>query len=317
MREDADLLVGFRDSDDAGVYRINADQALVTTVDLITPPVDDPVVFGRIAAANSLSDIYAMGGRPVTCLNLVCFPTNRLDDSVLLRIVEGAQQTIEEAGAVLIGGHSVEDQEPKFGLSVTGLVHPDGFWANRGARPGDRLILTKAIGSGVLFNANLRGAVSDEAMRACIDQACRLNRFAAGVLAGFEVHAATDVTGFGLAGHAREMALASGVTIRIDAGRVPLLDEADGLYDRGFTTGVNAENLRQLDVDCVFHSLPQSLGSLMVDPQTNGGLLVSVPPDQAGPVIRSLVDAGDTSAAIIGEVIGFDGRMRVEIAGPG
>jgi len=310
-QEDKDLLVGFKHSDDAGVYKISEQQALVTTADFITPPVDDPYVYGQIAAANSLSDIYAMGGKPIICLNLVCFPTDKLDPSILAEIIRGAHSKIIEAGASLVGGHSVDDEEPKFGLSVTGLVHPGAYWANSGAMPGDRLILTKPIGSGVLFNANLKDAVSDAAMNACIDFAVELNRTAAEVFAGFDIHAATDITGFGLAGHALEMARASDVTINIETNQVPILDEARLMYQRGFTTGSNDSNQAMVAEYCNFENLSGTRLALMLDPQTNGGLLVSVPEDQAGSIIDALTDKGISSASIIGEVRGYDGKFSV------
>jgi len=193
--------VGYETSDDAGVYRLTEDLAIIMTADYITPPVNDPYIYGQIAAANAISDVYAMGGQPIACLNLVSFPSKKLPPEVLHKIVAGALSKITEAGAVLAGGHSVEDDEPKFGLSVTGIVHPDKFWTNQGAQPGDVLILTKPVGSGVLFNANLKKWVSKEAMDACLSILITLNRTAAEVMAGFDIHAATDVTGFGLAGH--------------------------------------------------------------------------------------------------------------------
>jgi selenide,water dikinase len=312
--EDANLLVGFEHSDDAGVYKLNEDLALVMTADFITPPVDDPFIYGQIAAANSLSDIYAMGGKPLTCLNLVCFPTDKLDDSILHTIIKGALSKIIEAGAVLVGGHSVQDEEPKFGLSVTGLVHPDKFWTNKAARPGDVLILTKPVGSGVLLNANLEGAVSDTAMRACIDQMIQLNKNAAEVLNHHRVHAVTDITGFGLAGHGCEMARASDVTFTLDPLQIPVFDEADVMYERGFTTGVNASNRAVLGGDCDLNKLSDTLQELMVDPQTNGGLLVSIAEDQAETIIGDLISAGVESSCVIGRVSAYDGNARMRFA---
>ncbi len=300
--------MGFENSDDAGVYRISDEQALVTTADFITPPVDDPYIYGQIAAANSLSDIYAMGGRPVTCLNLVCFPTGKLDESILHRVIQGAISKITEAGAVLAGGHSTEDSEPKFGLSVTGLFHPEKYWANKGARPGDLLLLTKPIGSGLLFNANLKGAVSATAMEACINHLVQLNKTAAEIFSQYEISAATDITGFGLAGHSYEMARASKVTINIDHTKVPVFDEAEAMFRRGFTTGSSASNLDMIKETCDLSKLEASRRELMVDPQTSGGLLVSVPEDEANNIIQKLLDAGLEEAAIIGEVLAHDGQ---------
>jgi selenide, water dikinase len=236
------LLVGYQTNDDAGVYRLTDDIAIVATADFITPPVNDPYQFGQIAAANALSDIYAMGGQPKVCLNLVCFPSKKLPAEDLNRIVAGALSKITEAGAVLAGGHSVEDDEPKFGLSVVGVVHPDQYWTNKGACAGDALVLTKPLGSGVLFNANLKGWVSQEAMAKCIATLVRLNRQAAETMRAFEIHAATDITGFGLAGHALEMAKASDTGISFRMSDLPIMDEALEMYRKGTTTGVNGFN---------------------------------------------------------------------------
>jgi selenide,water dikinase len=275
----------------------------VLTADFITPPVDDPYVFGQIGAANSLSDIYAMGGRPLTCLNLIGFPSNQLGPEVLHGIVEGALSKITEAGAVLAGGHTTDDEEPKFGLSVTGVVHPDKYWRNAGAQPGDALVLTKPIGSGVLFNANLKGWVSDGALEACLQTITTLNRKAAEILAGFEVHAATDITGFGLAGHAMEMAKGSGVALEIRTADVPVMAEALDMYRKGVSTGVNLANRELVDEATRFEvSLPAWREEIFVDPQTSGGLLVSVSADQAQAVLGAMRDGGVEDAQIIGVV---------------
>jgi selenide,water dikinase len=299
--EDPNLLVGFETSDDAGIYRLTDEIALVTTADFITPPVDDPFVFGQIAAANAIGDVYAMGGRPVTCLNLVAFPTRKLPAKVLQQIVAGALAKITEAGAVLAGGHSVEDDEPKFGLAVTGLVHPQRFWTNRGAAPGDVLVLTKPVGSGVLFNANLKGWVPPAHMAACIETASALNRRAAEILAEGAVHAATDVTGFGLAGHALEMARASRVRLEIDIDAVPVMAGALEMYRKGMTTGSNAFNRRLAEDHTVFfRRLPDRHEQIFYDPQTSGGLLASVPETRAAELIAALRAAGAPAAVVIG-----------------
>ncbi|HBL56793.1 MAG TPA: selenide, water dikinase SelD, partial [Deltaproteobacteria bacterium] len=233
---DQKVLVGFDTSDDAGVYLLSDEQALVFTADFITPPVDDPYLFGQIAAANSLSDIYAMGGKPLSCLNLVGFPSDKLGNEILEGIVTGALQKITEAGAVLLGGHTTDNDEPIFGLAVTGLVHPEKIWRNTGAKPGDQLILTKALGSGVLFNANLKNLVSEKALGDCLDSLIELNKTAAEVLAKFEIHAATDITGFGFAGHALEMLPGSELTFNFSLDEIPILSEAGEMYERGVTT---------------------------------------------------------------------------------
>jgi selenide,water dikinase len=304
--------VGFDHQDDAGVYRLTDEMALVTTADFITPPVDDPYRFGQIAAANAISDIYAMGGRPITCLNLAAFPMKKLGPEVLHGIVAGALSKITESGAVLAGGHTIEDEEPKFGLAVNGLVHPERIWTNRGARPGDRLLLTKPIGTGVLFNAHLKGWVSSAAIEACWDMAATLSRSAAEVMAGFEIHAATDVTGFGLGGHAFEMARASGVCIEIDMARVPLLDEALDMYRRGMTTGANGANREMLEGGVRFDGeFPEWHRQIVYDPQTSGGLLAALPEHQAGHLLAALHGAGLATARLIGRATPPAGPHRL------
>jgi len=301
--KDPNLLVGYETSDDAGVYRLTDDLAVVMTADYITPPVNDPYIYGQIAAANAISDVYAMGGKPIACLNLVSFPSNKLPPEVLHQIVAGALSKITEAGAVLAGGHSVEDDEPKFGLAVTGIVHPDKFWSNKGAQPGDALILTKPIGSGVLFNANLKKWVSKEAMEACLSILITLNRTAAEVMSGFDIHAATDVTGFGLAGHGFEMAKASNVCLEIGIQELPIMDEALAMYKRGMTTGVNAYNRQMVERHFRFETeLPQWNEDIVFDPQTSGGLLVAVSETQAENLVNALHANGVTAAKIIGNV---------------
>ena len=303
QNDDANLLVGFGTSDDAGIYRISDDTAIIVTADFITPPVNDPYRFGQIAAANAISDVYAMGGTPIACLNLVAFPSKTLDESVLHEIIAGGLSKITEAGAVLAGGHSVDDDEPKYGLSVTGTVHPEKYWSNTGARPGDALILTKPVGSGVLFNANIKKWVSTRAMDACIDTIATLNRAAADVLKRFEVHAATDVTGYGIAGHGFEMARASEVCMVIPVDGIPVMDEALAMYQKGMSTGVNKHNRALVSKTMAMDSsLPEWHREIVFDPQTSGGLLAAVPADQAGAIIDALREAGATAACIIGEV---------------
>ena len=300
---DPDLLVGFSTSDDAAVYRLNDEQAVVMTADFITPPVDDPFLFGQIAAANALSDVFAMGGRPVACLNLVGFPAGKLEPEILHGIVSGALSKITEAGAVLAGGHTTEDDEPKFGLSVTGLVHPDEVWTNAGARIGDALILTKPIGSGVLFNANLKGWVSKAALDACLETITTLNKVAAETLKRFDVSAATDVTGFGLAGHGLEMARGTGKTLRIQLDAVPVMDEALEVYERGMTTGVNAVNRELVESHLRWQrELPFWHREIVIDPQTSGGLFVALPAEQADEALAALHEAGVLQARRIGSV---------------
>jgi selenide,water dikinase len=291
-------------ADDAGVYRLTDEIALVQTVDYITPPVDDPYLFGQVAAANALSDVYAMGGKPLTCLNLVGFPSTDLPLEMLERIMAGALSKIHEAGAVLAGGHSTEDEEPKFGLSVTGIVHPDRIWRNSGARVGDRLILTKPLGSGVLFNANRKGLVSPAALERCLALLITLNKTAAEVLAGFTVHGCTDITGFGLAGHAYEMAKGAGLTLSFDTAALPLMDESLAMYKRGITTGVNHSNKAAVAGQVRFErELPSWHREILFDPQTSGGLLAAVPADEADAALAALRARGVEHAALVGEVL--------------
>jgi selenide,water dikinase len=312
QHRDPNLLVGFENNDDAGVYRINAEQALVMTADFITPPVDDPHVFGQIAAANALGDIYAMGGRPVACINLMAFPSKKLPEEQLHGIAAGALDKITEAGAVLVGGHTIEDDEPKFGLAVTGLVHPDRYWANSGARPGDALVLTKPLGSGVLFNANLKGWVSADAMSACIEILSTLNRKAAETAQRFDVHAATDVTGFGLSGHGLEMARGSGVTMAFDLEALPVMDEALAVYRRGMSTGVNGANRAVVAGHIRFDTTrPDWHREIVFDPQTSGGLLLAVPGEQGDALVAALHDAGIGAAQRVGEVLDPKGATHL------
>jgi selenide,water dikinase len=301
--DDANLLVGYNTSDDAGIYRLSDDLAIVVTADFITPPVNDPYIFGQIAAANAISDVYAMGGEPKVCLNLVCFPSKKLPAADLHQIVAGALSKITEAGAVLAGGHSVEDDEPKFGLSVVGVVHPDHFWTNSGARPGDVLILTKPLGSGVLFNANLKQMVPAQALNQCIATLTTLNKSAARAMQRFDIHSVTDVTGFGLAGHALEMARGSGVCLSIDIDALPVMDQALEMYRKGVNTGVNAFNQRLTINHTHFtRTFPQWHRQIIYDPQTSGGLLVALPAEQGPDLIRELQQAYTPAAALIGRV---------------
>ena len=301
--------MGFGTGDDAGVYRISEDTALILTADFITPPVNDPYLFGQIAAANAISDVYAMGGRPLACLNLVAFPSGKLDEDVLHQIIAGGLSKITESGAVLAGGHSIEDDEPKYGLSVTGIVHPEKFWTNAGVQAGDVLILTKPLGSGVLFNANIKKWVSERAMAACIDTLTVLNRAAAETMAGYDIHAATDVTGFGIAGHGFEMATGSGVSLRIRLEDLPVMDEALDMYRRGMTTGVNKHIMTRVNEHIRFDGTqPEWHRQIVYDPQTSGGLMAALPADQAPDLIAALHAAGVTAARIIGDALPLEGE---------
>jgi len=300
---DPDLLVGFESSDDAAVYRLDDETALVATADFITPPVDDAYLYGQIAAANALSDVYAMGGRPLICLNLVAFPSRQLEPEILHQILAGALSKITEAGAVLAGGHSIENDEPKFGLAVTGTVHPRKIWRNKGAKPGDVLILTKPLGSGVLLNANIRKWVSPEAMNECLAVISTLNKRTAEISSGFDIHAVTDVTGFGLAVHAFEMAAGSSVTMEIHVDDLPIMREALEMYKRGVGTGMNRPNRELVAKNTSIQvSLPDRHEEILFDPQTNGGFLITLPEKQGEQLLQSLKAGGLDHARIIGSV---------------
>ena len=307
-------MIGFAGNDDAAVYRLDDERALVLTADIITPPVDDARVFGAVAAANALSDVYAMGGRPLVCLNLVAFPQGRIDDTVLHEMMLGAADKVVEAGAVIAGGHTIRDEEPKFGLSVTGIVHPSRIWRNTGARPGDALVLTKPIGSGVILNANLEGAVSEAALGVCLRSMMRLNRTSAEVALSMEIHSATDVTGFGLLGHLLEMARPDGLQVRLDRRSIPRFPEALELYQSGFSTGSNEPNRALVSVFLRGATeVPRPWMELMVDPQTSGGLLFALAEDQAAQLVDGLHNAGVEDACIIGTVVDASGEAAIEI----
>lgn len=276
---DPNVVVGFDTSDDAGVYRIGDNLALVQTVDFFTPMVDDPFTFGAIAAANALSDVYAMGGRPLTALSVLCWPGDR-DLDALEAILRGGAAKLAEAHCTILGGHSVKDDEIKFGYAITGLIDPARVWANNGARAGDRLVFTKRLGTGVVTTALKRGIASNEHVEAAIAQMTTLNAASADRFRQRTVHACTDVTGFSLMGHGREMAMGSGVTLEIDAAAVPLLDGALGYAAQGAQPG-GLHNNRAFAESCVEYTraLDPALDALLYDPQTSGGLLISTPDD--------------------------------------
>jgi len=302
-QQDPNVLVGFDHADDAGVYLIAPEQALVQTVDFFTPIVDDPYTFGQIAATNSLSDVYAMGGKPLTSLALVCFP-EKAALAILERILAGGLSKMIEAGCTVIGGHSIRDEETKFGYSVTGIVHPKRILANQGAKAGDSLVFTKAIGTGVISTAIKRGKAEPAWIDAAVQSMTTLNKRAAEVIVdgGFRVSSMTDITGFGLIGHAREMVLASDVSIQISAGKIPLLDGALDCVRNGFVPA-GLKNNREF-AECLVeygNGVPEGVKALLFDPQTAGGLLISTP--DSGPLLRALKDAG-VAAAHIGEVVG-------------
>jgi selenide,water dikinase len=300
---DPRVLIDYRTSDDAGVYRLDAARALVQTVDFFTPIVDDPIAYGRIAAANALSDVYAMGGRPLTALAIAAFP-NDGDPSVLSAIFHGGLLALQEAGVALLGGHTVQDQEIKFGYAVTGEVDPSRVWSNAAAREGDVLILTKPIGTGVIATAIKFGRAPEAVAAAAIASMSRLNRASAEALARLSdesLHACTDVTGFGVIGHATEMANASAVTLAIDVDAVPLLEGALDLVD-GNTPGGGRTNVRHFaSAVSAGPELDARRVALLYDPQTSGGLLAAVAPAAAEAALRRLSESG-VPGALIGAV---------------
>lgn len=301
---DPNLLVGLDRADDAGVYRISDDLALVQTIDFFPPMVDDPYSFGQIAAANALSDIYAMGGVPKTAMNVVAFPAKTLDISILRTIIEGGLNKMREAGVVLIGGHTVEDSELKYGLSVTGFIHPDRILTKRNLQVGDRLILTKPVGTGIISTA-IKAGLADQAVTDRVTRAMSaLNRDAALTMQDFPVHACTDITGFGFLGHLAEMVVDSGHGVRIKAADVPMYPEAlewaaMGLIPAG---AYNNKNFRGSFVD-FGADVPQRVQDLLFDPQTSGGLLIAVSAKEAERLVAALKAKGIESVAIVGEVV--------------
>jgi selenide,water dikinase len=297
-----DALVGLETGDDAAVYRLRPDLALVVTTDFFTPIVDDAYTFGAIAAANALSDIYAMGGQPLLAINLVAFPIKELGPALLADILRGGLDKVREAGIDILGGHSIDDQEPKYGLAVTGTVHPDRVRRNRGGVPGDRLVLTKPLGTGVISTAIKHQVAPPESEAAAIEGMLRLNRDAADAMATVEVHAATDVTGFGLLGHLHAMARASGVAARVEAAPVPLLAGAEMLAEAGEVPGGTRSNQRFLASRVHWpDGLSMARQILLCDAQTSGGLLLAVPAREVDRLLHAL-EAKSVAGVVIGEL---------------
>ena len=299
---DPNVLVGIATNDDAGVYRLSDDLALVQTVDFFTPIVDDPYDFGRIAAANSLSDIYAMGGKPLTALNIATFPVGDLDLEILARILEGGAAVAKEAGIVILGGHTVKDPEPKYGMAVTGTIHPKAIVTNAGARPGDILVLTKPLGTGILSTALKRGLIDDAQIAAAVTWMARLNAKASAAMVACGVHAATDITGFGLLGHAGEMARGSGVRIVINAAHVPFHAGVLDLIADGCVPGGTKTNAAE---HATFTSFTDPVSARMrlalSDATTSGGLLIALDASNVEALVEMLQSGGDL-AAIVGSV---------------
>lgn len=297
-----DLLVGHDHFDDAGVFRIDEKTALVQTVDFFPPLVDDPFAFGRIAAANALSDVYAMGGTPLTAMNLVGFPDKNLPLEILAEILRGGAERVAAAGAVIVGGHSVRDAEIKYGLSVTGRVDPNRIVTNAGARAGDKLILTKPIGSGTLTSAAKNDLIGEDDLSEAIDTMIALNRDACEAMVAAGVTGATDITGFGLVGHAYELAQAGGVGLRIEAGRVPLLKRAREFASQGVLTRAHQGTIAHVGKHLRADGVDETLRNLLCDAQTSGGLLICIAADRADELLADLHARGVAAAAVIGEV---------------
>ena len=297
---DENLLVGYDSKDDAAVYRISDDTAVVQTLDFFPPMVEDPYTFGKIAAANALSDIYAMGGDVKTALNIVCFPESA-DLNILGEIMRGGSEKVLEAGGILAGGHSINDTDVKYGLSVMGLVHPDRIWSNNGGRPGDKLIFTKKLGVGIVCTANRVGEASEEAMAEAIASMTTLNKTASMIGRNYEIHACTDVTGFGFLGHLHEM-MDGKLSCRIEAEKVPRIEEALAYADEFLLTAAGQKNRNHVEKYVKFKNIPFAMEELLFDPQTSGGLLFAVGADEAESLKKELRAAG-LPAEIVGEIV--------------
>ncbi len=296
--------MGMERAEDAGVYKLRDDLAIIQTVDFFTPIVDDPYTFGQIAAVNALSDVYAKGGRPLTAMNIVCFPVKTMDISILREILTGGLDKMHEAGVVLVGGHSVEDAELKYGLSVTGVIHPDRVIMNNGARIGDKLILTKPLGTGIISTALKGGEASEQAVAKSVNSMATLNKKASELMLTVDVHACTDITGFGLLGHACEMIEGTDVGMIIHSDAVPYFPEAKEYAEMGMVPGGTGRNrdfrIKMVDLD---KNVSKVMLDILFDPQTSGGLLMSVPASDAEPLLKKLHRAGIKSASLIGEVV--------------
>lgn len=296
------VLVGLDTSDDAGVYQLNEELAIVQTLDFFTPIVDNPYDFGQVAAANAVSDVYAMGGTPVTALNIVAFPIAQLEKSILSAILEGAKDKLNEASIALVGGHSIDDEEPKFGLSVTGTIHPGKIRTNTGAKPGDKLILTKPIGVGIMTSSLKKGLLSEEEIQLVTKVMTTLNKTAMEVSQSYDINASTDVTGFGLLGHLTEIAQGSDVGVQIDYNSVPVLPRVHELAEAGHIPGGSKSNFQYVEKQIHFaESLQQIDKWILTDAVTSGGLLLSVPGEEAISLEKALRAKG-VDASIIGEV---------------
>ena len=300
------VLADMTGADDAGVYKISDTLALVQTLDFFTPVVNDPVLFGKIAAANALSDVYAMGGTPLTTMNIVGFPISLVEQGVLTDVLNGAASIVAESGAAIVGGHSIENKEPIFGMSVTGQVDPNHIWKNKGAQVGDVLVLTKRIGTGIMNNA-LKADLFPTGTAQAVASMSTLNRVAAEVAHNFTIHACTDVTGFSLMGHSVEMASASNVTIHIKTYNIPLFDDVIEAAQMGLVPAASYGNRKAITDVQVDANLDGVWTDILFDPQTSGGLLFSVPATEGADLVKALRDVGVEGATIVGAVESFSG----------
>ncbi len=299
-------MVGIETADDAAVYKLSDTMAMINTVDFITPPVDDPYWFGQISAANSISDVYSMGGKPLTALNVVMFPSKKLDMGILHDILRGGHDKVVEAGACLVGGHTVDDEEPKYGLCVNGIVNPNRVITNAGSKPGDALILTKPIGSGVLFNAVRSGKLPfNDLEKDVLPVLASLNDVAIETALKFDIHACTDITGFGILGHLLEISLGCDAKVVVDFNALPIYPHALEMYNKGETTGSNKGNRAMVERSSfeIQAVLSKQQKELLFDPQTSGGLLFSVPESQSDDLITALKTSGVLVAQKIGKVV--------------
>ena len=308
------MLVGITTGDDAGVFRLRDDLAIVNTVDFFTPVVDDPFTYGQIAAANALSDVYAMGGTPQTALNIVCWPQSGLPGEMLAEILRGGTEKAREAGVMIVGGHSVADEEVKYGMAVTGVIDPRRIIRNVGARVGDSLLLSKPLGTGILMTAFKRDCLATEYYAAAVRRMAELNAATARAMLKYEVHAATDVTGFGLAGHAFKMAEGSGVTLRFEESDLPLLPGALELCRAGMIPGGGRRNREFFGPHVrISDEVADEIGEIVFDPQTSGGLLIAMPEKDAYALLADLQNDGNLDAVIVGRVI-TSGQFALEVA---
>lgn len=295
------MIVGTETSDDAGVFRLRSDLAIVNTVDFFTPIVDDPYLFGQVAGANALSDIYAMGAEPRTALNIVCFPKGTMDIHVLGEILKGGAEKVREAGAVVIGGHSIIDEEIKYGMAITGVVHPDRVIRNVGVQEGDALILTKGLGTGIITTALKKGKASKQSIQTAISSMTTLNKTSSMIMRKYTIHACSDITGYGLLGHSQEMASGSDVTLVLDSAKLPLLDSTRDLAEEGHLTGGCKRNREFLNNKMIIDpSIGVGLIEAALDPQTSGGLLIALPEKESPKLVHELKANGVQAATTVG-----------------